>query len=561
MAAAPRENTPSYSPTPTTRSNLNNMPLETPRSPSRSTRSLPPPQPGDTTPQTSPRRRGANGRPLFSDRYIPNRTGVDLQAAFLMFNQDSVAQLGVSRSSGHGENTEELSANEVERRKEEEANRNFSSVLKAELFGDHVPMATADLLRPRASQSTSSLDNLSSQRSNPMSLNGNGYDNHSNSSEHSLLGTPRSKTNLFTYQLPTKLRPVSRDLQLELFLLSPVRKESQKFLLSPQKKPRSILKVPYRVLDAPELSDDFYLNLVDWGLQDMLAVGLGESVYLWDGLTQSVERLCTLEDKDKVTSLSWIGAGTHLAVGTNSGQVKIWDATKISCIRTMTGHTQRVSSLAWNEHILSSGSRDRKIYNRDVRDKSHFINCFESHKQEVCGLKWNVEENKLASGGNDNNLFVWDGLNKSPLHQFTEHNAAVKAISWSPHQRGVLASGGGTADKTIKVWNTLVGLRIHNVDTGSQVCNLVWSKNSNEIVSTHGFSRNQIIVWKYPNMQQIAHLTGHTYRVLYLSLSPDGETIVTGAGDETLRFWNVFEKNRNDRPLSSVLLEAFLQLR
>lgn len=483
---------------------------------------------------------------------------MDLQAAFLLFNQDPTLDPPNTRL--NRQDTSELSANEVERRKEEEANRNFSSVLKAELFGDNVPMATADLSRPPGSQSGSSVDLQSSQRS-ANALAASRRETPQNSSETTLLGTPRRKTNLFTYQLPSKLRPASRDLQLELFLLSPVRQESQKFLLSPQKKPRTILKVPYRVLDAPELSDDFYLNLVDWGLQDMLAVGLGESVYLWDGLTQSVERLCTLEDKDKVTSLSWIGAGTHLAVGTHSGQVKIWDATKISCIRTMTGHTQRVSSLAWNEHILSSGSRDRKIYNRDVRDPSHFINCFESHKQEVCGLKWNVEENKLASGGNDNKLFIWDGLNSTPLHQFSEHNAAVKAISWSPHQRGILASGGGTADKTIKIWNTLTGTRINNVDTGSQVCNLVWSKNSNEIVSTHGFSRNQIIVWKYPNLQQIAQLTGHTYRVLYLSLSPDGETIVTGAGDETLRFWNVFEKNRNDRPLSSVLLEAFLQLR
>lgn len=561
MPGAPRQKTPLGSPTPLMRPQWENEPLETPRSPSRSTRSLPPPQPGDNATQTSPRRRGTNGRPLFSDRYIPNRTGVDLQAAFLLFNQDPVAQASVSRPNGRADTGEELSANEVERRKEEEANRNFSSVLKAELFGDNVPMATADLSRPQGSHSNSSVDTSSSgQATNTPNLSASTRDSTQNGSELHL-GTPRRKTNLFTYQLPSKLRPVSRDLQLELFLLSPVRQESQKFLLSPQKKPRSILKVPYRVLDAPELSDDFYLNLVDWGLQDMLAVGLGESVYLWDGLTQSVERLCTLEDKDKVTSLSWIGAGTHLAVGTHSGQVKIWDATKISCVRTMTGHTQRVSSLAWNEHILSSGSRDRKIYNRDVRDQSHFINCLESHKQEVCGLKWNVEENKLASGGNDNKLFVWDGLNTSPLHQFTEHNAAVKAISWSPHQRGLLASGGGTADKTIKVWNTLVGSKVHNVDTGSQVCNLVWSKNSNEIVSTHGYSRNQIIVWKYPNMQQIAHLTGHTYRVLYLSLSPDGETIVTGAGDETLRFWNVFEKNRNDRPLSSVLLEAFLQLR
>ncbi|XP_035836718.1 protein FIZZY-RELATED 3-like isoform X2 [Helianthus annuus] len=33
---------------------------------------------------------------------------------------------------------------------------------------------------------------------------------------------------------------------------------------------------------------------------------------------------------------------------------------------------------------------------------------------------------------------------------------------------------------------------------------------------------------------------GHTYRVLYLAISPDGQTIVTRAGDETLRFWNVF---------------------
>ena len=38
----------------------------------------------------------------------------------------------------------------------------------------------------------------------------------------------------------------------------------------------------------------------------------------------------------------------------------------------------------------------------------------------------------------------------------------------------------------------------------------------------------------------MAKLTGHSYRVLYLAMSPDGEAIVTGAGDETLRFWNVF---------------------
>lgn len=77
----------------------------------------------------------------------------------------------------------------------------------------------------------------------------------------------------------------------------------------------------------------------------------------------------------------------------------------------------------------------------------------------------------------------------------------------------------------------------------------MWSKNSNELVSTHGYSgglvSNQICIWRYPTMSQVATLNGHTYRVLYLAMSPDGQTIVTGAGDETLRFWNAFQKRKN----------------
>ena len=57
-------------------------------------------------------------------------------------------------------------------------------------------------------------------------------------------------------------------------------------------------------------------------------------------------------------------------------------------------------------------------------------------------------------------------------------------------------------------------------------------------------------------MEKITTLTGHTYRVLYLAMSPDGQTIVTGAGDETLRFWNVFPNinKENEETLNSKLV-------
>ena len=74
----------------------------------------------------------------------------------------------------------------------------------------------------------------------------------------------------------------------------------------------------------------------------------------------------------------------------------------------------------------------------------------------------------------------------------------------------------------------------------------MFSKNVNELVSTHGYSLNQINIWKYPSMEKIASLTGHSMRVLYLANSPCGENIVTGAGDETLMFWNVFPSNQKN---------------
>ncbi|KAL9242853.1 hypothetical protein vseg_016812 [Gypsophila vaccaria] len=314
---------------------------------------------------------------------------------------------------------------------------------------------------------------------------------------------------------------------------------------SPIKAPRKVPRAPYKVLDAPSLQDDFYLNLVDWSPHNVLAVGLGNSVYLWNASSSKVTKLCDLGLDDSVCSVGWAQRGTHLAIGTNEGKVQIWDASRCKNIRTMEGHRMRVGALAWSSSVLSSGSRDKSILQRDIRAQDDFVSKLTGHKSEVCGLKWSYDNRELASGGNDNRLFVWNHHKTQPVLKYSEHTAAVKAIAWSPHLHGLLASGGGTADRCIRFWNTTTNSQLGCTDTGSQVCNLAWSKNVNELVSTHGYSQNQIIVWKYPSMSKLATLTGHTYRVLYLAISPDGQTIVTGAGDETLRFWNVFPSSKS----------------
>ena len=126
-------------------------------------------------------------------------------------------------------------------------------------------------------------------------------------------------------------------------------------------------------------------------------------------------------------------------------------------VRSLVGHTNRVGALSWNANLLSTGSRDKTILNRDIRADSQFVSKFEGHRQEVCGLKWSPDSQQLCSGGNDNRLLVWSPKTTEPVLKFYDHEAAVKAVAWSPHQHGLLVSGGGTADRTIRFWNSITG--------------------------------------------------------------------------------------------------------
>ncbi|KAG6612596.1 cell division cycle protein 20 [Phytophthora cinnamomi] len=288
-------------------------------------------------------------------------------------------------------------------------------------------------------------------------------------------------------------------------------------------------------------------------------------VYLWNAVSGEIDELMALEGDEYVSSVQWsdaAGGSAHLAIGTSESVVQLWDVAASRQVRTMNGHSSRVGALAWNSYVLSSGSRDSTIIHHDVRARQHQLSTLTSHEQEVCGLQWSPDGTMLASGGNDNALCLWKagsiGSSRSmqtPAHRLEQHTAAVKAIAWCPWERNLLATGGGTADRTIKFWNTTNGAMLNSVDTGSQVCSLLWSTTEKELLSSHGYSQNELCLWKYPSMTKVKELTGHTSRVLHLAASPDGETVVSGAADETLRFWKVFGPNRKARKAGSSTAE------
>lgn len=168
------------------------------------------------------------------------------------------------------------------------------------------------------------------------------------------------------------------------------------------------------------------------------------------------------------------------------------------------------------------------------------------HTQQICGLAWSTAGDMFASGGNDNNCFLFETKRvlqsdqssdtsatlsvregsagesiytvtnrSSPVlhlpHTAAKHkwtlNAAVKAIAFCPWHRGLVAVGGGSNDRCIHFYHTRSGSCLATIDCAAQVTSLVWSQTKREIAATFGFAQPEhpyrIAVFSWPSCEQV----------------------------------------------------------
>jgi len=314
---------------------------------------------------------------------------------------------------------------------------------------------------------------------------------------------------------------------------------------------------PERILDAPDLENDFYLNTIDWSKKGVIAVALGRGCFMWHASSGVIQELSTKANRGAyISSVAWAPQHDLLAVGHSDSVMNIHDGCTGTLIRSLQGHDDRVSTIAWNPNgTITSAGRSSDILNHDLRQPERAAYSLTHHKAELCGLAYS-ESGQLASGGNDNIVCIWDACQpKAPRHVL-KHDAAVKALAWSPHSPNVLATGAGLADGHIRLFNSSSGEVIQQRSTGSQVCSLIWSLRDHELLSGHGYSAcgedNKMVLWRSTDFARVATLTGHASRILNMAQSPEGDRVVSVGADETLRFWSIFREAEAIRDTDSM---------
>ncbi|EEQ83064.1 hypothetical protein NCER_100153 [Vairimorpha ceranae BRL01] len=302
----------------------------------------------------------------------------------------------------------------------------------------------------------------------------------------------------------------------------------------------------YREIKTKSLVDDFYSNLIDW-YNDKVYFAIDDSVFIHDFHTSKTSHLQTISD-NCITSVK--GMGNKIILGTSSGYMHIVDICKEQSTRHLF-HKSRIGVLKIENTNIFTGSRDKRCKVIDSRINK-IIHSILQHNQEVCGMDLSKNYKHLVTGGNDNKLYVYDRRNLDvPLTKCTQHKAAIKAVSWSPVSANLFVTGGGTADKTVKLWdinlinNSNSSPLLKSVDYGSQVCNLKWLHN-NQILSTHGYSKDDIRLCGVYNFNCNRQYLGHKNRVIHFSVSKDEKYFVTGSADCSIKFWEIYGDTHNE---------------
>jgi len=157
-----------------------------------------------------------------------------------------------------------------------------------------------------------------------------------------------------------------------------------------------------------------------------------------------------------------------------------------------------------------------------------------------------ADGSRIAAGGVDKTIGLWDRATGALVHSFTGHTGAVTALAFDP-AGDVLASAG--VDLTIRLWDTVAGKAITTfvgqtgpieqrqfVGPAGPVAQLQFSADGSLLMSA---SRDGTIrLWRREPFEGTCILRGHTSYVYAVAFTPDGASILSGAWDETLRSWD-----------------------
>ncbi len=236
--------------------------------------------------------------------------------------------------------------------------------------------------------------------------------------------------------------------------------------------------------------------------------------------------------------------GRYLAVGSFSGQIRLWSVATSTTVAIFKGHSRMAWALAFNAEstLLASGGYDGivklwKVEREEGRQEYHAL-CLKTlygHEKWIRSLAFSPDSTLLVTGGDDETVRVWDVQTGTCLNALRGHTAVIWSVAFSPDGK-LLASGGD--DETTRLWDVQAGTCLNVLHGHTGMIMAVAFHPAGKLLAS-GAEDGLINIWDVNSGGRFTTLRLLTSKAASIAFDAEGTLLASGSFDGTIEVWQL----------------------
>ncbi|KAF7596554.1 hypothetical protein BBP40_000954 [Aspergillus hancockii] len=269
-----------------------------------------------------------------------------------------------------------------------------------------------------------------------------------------------------------------------------------------------------------------------------------------------------MQNDAKVNCTTFHAPTNLLVVGFSNGLFGLYDLPDFNMIHQLSISQSNIDYVTVNksgEWLAFGSSKHGQLLVWEWQSESYILKQ-QGHLESMNSLVYSPDGQKIVTTADDGKVKVWDVKSGFCIVTFTEHTSGVTACQFAK-KGSVLFTA--SLDGSVRAWDLI---RYRNFRTFTAPSRLSFGSlavdPSGEVICAGSPDSFDIHVWSVQTGQLLDQLTGHEGPVSALSFAADGNHLVSGSWDRTVRIWSIFGRSQTSEPLqvmSDVLSVAFRQ--
>jgi WD40 repeat protein/serine/threonine protein kinase len=243
----------------------------------------------------------------------------------------------------------------------------------------------------------------------------------------------------------------------------------------------------------------------------------------------------------RVTSVCLSADGRFALSGSHDKTLKLWEVETGQCLGTLTDHTNILSSvcLSVDGRFALCGWEDGTLELLEM-PTGQSLGALQGHTAQLNSVCLSTDSRVALTGSWSciQNLKLWEVATGKCLRIFTGHISWVNSVCLSTDSQFALS---GSEDGTVKLWEVVTGQCLRTFCHAGRVNSVCLSTNSQFALS--GDTVGTIKLWEVATGRCVRTFTGHTSWVTSVCLSTDGRFALSGSLDSTLKMWKIANVN------------------